>query len=168
MEHKRKIPTLNEWIGGKEKLIELTSKFYDKVLKDDILEPVFKHMSPEHSKEVASFISESFGGEKTFTQKHGDNAMIYVIAKHLNKHLTEVHRKRWMQLILETADEIGLPDDPEFRGVLLGHLEWGTRFAVLMSNETNNPMTTQDEVPLFGWGDFGGPFGYVEPIFRKK
>jgi hemoglobin len=94
--------------------------------------------------------------------------MVHVISKHLEKHLTEIHRKQWMKLILESADEIGLPSDPEFRGVLVGHLEWGTRFAVMMSNEKENPMTTSDKIPQFGWGDFGGPYGYAEPIFRKE
>jgi hypothetical protein len=39
---------------------------------------------------------------------------------------------------------------------------------VMMSNETENPMTTEDKLPQFRWGDFGGPFGFVTPIFRKK
>jgi hemoglobin len=161
------IPTLLTWAGGPEKLDELTRVFYDKVRQDAVLEPVFRHMSPAHAQHVAAFLSESFGGEKVYSQMYGDQAMIHVIGKHLNKHLTEEHRKRWMALILDSADEIGLPDDPEFRGVLVGHLEWGTRFAVMMSRETENPMSMEDHVPQFGWGDFGGPYGYVEPVFRR-
>jgi hemoglobin len=167
MENK-KIPTLNEWIGGEDKIQELTKVFYDKVMQDEVLEPVFRHIDSNHSKFVADFICESFGGPKKYSAVHGENSMVYVISKHLEKHLTETHRKQWMKLILEAADDTGLPDDPEFRGVLVGHLEWGTRFAVMMSNEKENPMTTEDAIPQFGWGDFGGPFGYVEPIFRKK
>lgn len=164
----KKVPTPDEWAGGKQKFEQLTDVFYAKVLKDEILEPVFRHMSPEHSRHVAAFLSESFGGEKTYTAMHGDNTMVHVIGKHLNRHLTETQRKRWVQLILESADEIGMPNDPEFRGVLAGHLEWGTRFAVLMSHETENTMTTADKLPQFRWGDFGGPFGFVEPVFRKN
>ena len=162
------IPTPYEWVGGIEAFEKLTHVFYEKVLKDAILEPVFRHMSPEHSQHVAAFIAESFGGADFYTRNHGDQTMIHVIGKHLNRHLTEAQRKRWMALILDSADEIGMPDDPEFRGILVGHLEWGTRFAVMMSNGDDNPMTTEDHVPQFRWGDFGGPFGTVEPIFRKK
>jgi hemoglobin len=162
-----KVPTPDEWVGGKQKFEQLTEVFYEKVMKDPILEPVFRHMSSEHSKHVAAFLSESFGGEKTYSQQHGDDTMIHVVGKHLNRHLTEEHRKRWIQLILESADEIGIPDDPEFRGVLTGHLEWGTRFAVMMSHETDNHMTKEDKLPQFRWGDFGGPYGYVKSIFRK-
>jgi hemoglobin len=67
-----------------------------------------------------------------------------------------------------SSNEIGLPDDPEFRGILVGHLEWGTRFAVMISQGPEKPMTTEDHVPQFRWGDFGELYGTVEPIFRSK
>jgi hemoglobin len=168
METNNPIPSPYEWAGGIEKMEYLTKVFYEKVMKDPILEPIFKHMSPEHSKHVAAFISESFGGGDLYSKNHGDNTMIHVVGKHLGKHLNETHRKRWLQLMLETADDIGMPDDPEFRSVLVGHLEWGTRLAVLFSGDTDNPMTTQDHIPEWGWGEVGGPFGTVESIFRRK
>jgi hemoglobin len=162
------IPTPYEWAGGAAAFERLTEVFYAKVMQDPVLEPVFRHMSPEHAQHVATFLAESFGGPTAYTAQHGEDAMVHVIGKHLQRHLTKQHRTRWMQLILESADEIGLPDDPEFRGVLVGHLEWGTRFAVMMSHESQNPMTRDDHVPQFRWGDFGGPFGTVDPVFRKK
>jgi hemoglobin len=162
------VPTPYEWVGGKDAFEKLTAVFYAKVMQDDVLEPVFRHMSPEHSRHVAAFLAESFGGPAEYTAQHGDQTMVHVIGKHLQRHLTEQHRKRWMELILQSADEIGMPDDPEFRGVLVGHLEWGTRFAVLMSRETENPMSSEDHLPQFRWGDFGGPYGSVEPVFRRK
>jgi hemoglobin len=168
MESNNHIPTPNEYVGGLENFEKLTKLFYEKVMQDPILEPVFRHMSPEHSQHVAAFLSESFGGAASYSRNHGENTMIHVISKHLERHLTEQHRKRWMELILQSADEIGIPDDPEFRGVLVGHLEWGTRFAVMISQGSENPMTTEDHVPQFRWGDFGGPYGTVEPIFRRK
>jgi hemoglobin len=167
MEENKKIPTPYEWVGGKDAFEHLTKVFYEKVMKDEVLEPVFRHMSPEHSQHVAAFLSENFGGGEHYSPMHGDQTMIHVIQKHLSRHLTETHRKRWMQLILESADEIGMPDDPEFRGILVGHLEWGTRFAVMISQGDENPMTTEDHIPQFRWGDFGGPYGSVEPIFRR-
>jgi hemoglobin len=168
MDDKKNIPTPNEWAGGLEKFELLTRAFYAKVMKDEILEPVFRHMSADHSKHVAAFLSESFGGSNSYSAMHGADTMRHVVSKHLERHLTEQHRKQWMKLILETADEIGMPDDPEFRGVLTGHLEWGTRFAVMMSHEKENPMTNEDTIPQFRWGDFRGPFGFVKPLFRKE
>ena len=67
MQEKSGIPTLYNWAGGKEVLENLTKVFYDKVFKDDLLFPVFKNMSPDHSKHVAHFIGEVFGGPKLYT-----------------------------------------------------------------------------------------------------
>jgi truncated hemoglobin YjbI len=41
-------PTLYEWAGGHEALLRLTEVFYDKVLADPLLAPVFAHLSDKH------------------------------------------------------------------------------------------------------------------------
>lgn len=153
----QKIPTLYEWAGGQAALEKLTSVFYDKVLKDELLYPVFKNMSPEHSKHVAHFIGEVFGGPKVYTENDkGSHANM--VAHHIGKMLDETKRKRWMALLLESADEIGLADDPEFRSALVGYLEWGSRIAVLNSTTTENPIKESEPMPKWGWGEPGGPY----------
>lgn len=151
------IPTLYEWAGGNNRLEKLTDLFYSKVRQDDLLEPVFRYMSPEHAQHVAHFIGEVFGGPPHYTQEdagsHAD-----MVAHHLGKHLTEAMRRRWMMLLLESADELGLPDDPEFRSALVGYLEWGSRIAVLNSNTTENPINPDEPMPRWGWGVPGGPY----------
>lgn len=153
----RKIPTLYEWAGGKEILEKLTHVFYTKVAADDILSEVFKNMSPAHSQHVAHFIAEVFGGNKLYTQgDKGSHAIM--VQHHIGKMLNEQMRKRWIQLLLETADEIGLAADPEFRSALVGYLEWGSRLAVINSNQTNNPVQDDAPMPEWGWGETGGPY----------
>jgi hemoglobin len=80
------------------------------------------------------------------------------VAHHIGKRLTEPMRKRWIQLLLETADEIGLADDPEFRSAFVGYLEWGSRLAVLNSNTDENPVKENEPMPKWGWGETGGPY----------
>jgi hemoglobin len=153
----KQIPTLYEWAGGKEALEKLTELFYSKVLKDDILYPVFKNMSPEHSKHVAHFIAEVFGGPKLYSEgDQGSHAGM--VSHHIGKMLDETKRKRWIQLLLESADEIGLPDDPEFRSAVVGYLEWGSRIAVINSNTQDNPIDEKAPMPKWGWGETGGPY----------
>ena len=81
-----------------------------------------------------------------------------MIQKHLGKHLTEQHRKKWVQLLVETADEINLPDDPEFRSAFAAYIEWGTRIAVINSQEAEIDMKPGEPMPRWGWGEPGGPF----------
>ncbi|MDB5013502.1 MAG: hemoglobin [Daejeonella sp.] len=151
------VPTLYEWAGGNEALEKLTEVFYAKVLKDDMLYPVFKNMSGDHSKHVAYFIAEVFGGPNLYTG-NDDGSHAKMISHHLGKMLDEAKRKRWMDLLLESADEIGLANDPEFRSALVAYLEWGSRIAVINSMTTNNPIDETASMPKWGWGVPGGPY----------
>lgn len=153
----KQVPTLYEWAGGNDALEKLTETFYNKVLKDDILFPVFKNMSGDHSKHVAHFIGEVFGGPELYT-KRDKGSHANMVAHHVGKILDEPKRKRWMQLLLETADEIGLADDPEFRSALVGYLEWGSRLAVINSNTNTNPINESEPMPKWDWGATGGPY----------
>jgi hemoglobin len=74
-----------------------------------------------------------------------------MIERHLGRALMETQRKRWLSLLLECADEIGVPADPEFRSAFVAYLEWGTRLAVLNSQ----PGAT---MPAWGWGEVKGPY----------
>jgi hemoglobin len=151
------IPTLYEWAGGKEAFEKLTKLFYEKVAKDEILGPVFRNMSPEHAAHVAHFIAEVLGGPKLYTDgDHGNHAGM--VQHHIGKMLDDAKRKRWMQMLLETADEVGLPQDPEFRSAFVGYLEWGSRLAVINSNSEENPVKDQEPMPKWGWGETGGPY----------
>ncbi len=154
---KQNTPTLYEWAGGKASLEQLTEVFYDKVLKDELLYPVFKNMAGDHSKHVAHFIGEVFGGPKLYS---GDDAGSHykMIAHHLGKMLDETKRKRWMALLLESCDEVKLADDPEFRSALVGYLEWGSRVAVINSIKSENPLGENEPMPKWGWGETGGPY----------
>lgn len=152
----KQVPTLYEWAGGMPVFERLTTLFYAKVLQDPLLESVFKHMSPEHQQHVAHFIAEVFGGPAFYSTNEGSH--FRMIQKHIGKHLTEAHRKQWLLLLLETADEIGLPDDPEFRSAFVAYLEWGTRIAILNSNTSDNIMNPDEPMPIWGWGVPGGPY----------
>lgn len=151
------IPSLYEWVGGQEALEKLTEVFYDKVLKDELLEPVFRHMSADHSRYVAHFIAQVFGGPPLYTEgDQGSHASM--VQRHIGKSLTEPQRRRWIALLLDSADEIGVPADPEFRSALVGYLEWGSRLAVINSNTTENPINESEPMPKWGWGETGGPY----------
>lgn len=151
------IPTLYDWAGGNDALETLTRVFYEKVFRDDLLFPVFKAMAGDHSRHVAHFIGEVFQGPKRYTEGDG-GSHANMVAHHLGRQLTEAQRQRWMQLLLQSADEVGLASDPEFRSALVGYLEWGSRLAVLNSNTTENPINASEPMPRWGWGETGGPY----------
>lgn len=168
MEPSQHIPTPYTYAGGIEKFERLTEVFYEKVLKDDILEPVFRHMAAEHSRHVARFLAEVFMGPTFYSNEFGDEAVRRMVGKHIGKKLQEVQRKRWVELLMQSADEIGLPNDPEFRSVFVGHIEWGTRVALINSHLEENPTTDEDVIPKWGWGEVKGPYEVVGSLFRPN
>ena len=136
---------------------ELMTTFYDKVLKDELVGPLFKHMSPEHVAHVSQFVTEVFKGPPLYTEERkGSHALM--VAHHLNRHISEAQRRRWVGLLLESADEIGIPDDAEFRSALVAYLEWGSRIAAVNSNVADNPIAEDAPMPSWGWGEPGGPY----------
>ncbi|CAD0009920.1 group II truncated hemoglobin [Flavobacterium chungangense] len=153
----KNIPTLYEWAGDMQTFETLFSKFYEKVLNDETLGEVFKNMSPDHVEHVAHFVAEVFGGEKLYTSNdNGSHAKM--IGKHIGKMLTEEMRQRWVHLLLQTSDEIGLKSDPEFRSAFVGYIEWGTRLAVINSQLTENLTDSNEPMPKWDWGATGGPY----------
>ncbi|GAB4033352.1 group II truncated hemoglobin [Spirosoma gilvum] len=153
---KAPVPTLYEWVGGMENFEAWTHLFYQRVRQDSVLEPVFRNMAPEHSRHVAHFIAEVFRGPAQYSTEEGSHYQM--IHKHLGRYLTEAQRRRWIELILDTADSIGMPDDPEFRSALVGYLEWGSRLAVINSKAESVNEPVDAPMPTWGWGETGGPY----------
>jgi hemoglobin len=148
-------PTLYEWIGGQPAVEQLLTTFYARVPADPILAPVFAEMGPHHVAHVAAFIGEVFGGPKTYSEQLGGHPAM--IRHHVGRALTERQRRRWIEMLLSCADELGIPADPEFRSALVGYLEWGTRLAVINS-QPGAEVTTDAPMPSWGWGEVKGPY----------
>lgn len=143
------VPTLYEWAGGAEAFDRLTSVFYEKVVKDELLGRVFDGLDPEHAQHAALWLAEVFGGLSAYSETQGGHG--HMVAKHMGRGITEAQRRRWVNLIQDAADEAGLPADAEFRSAFLAYVEWGTRLAVYFSGPDAKPPAEQP-VPKWNWG----------------
>ena len=143
-------PSLYEWAGGEASFERLTQTFYARVGQDDLLEPLFRGMDPDHPKYVAAWLAEVFGGPNRYTAERGGYP--HMLAKHRGRALTERQRRRWVSLICDAADEAGMPTDPEFRSAFVAYIEWGTRLAVANSQPGAEP-PPDAPVPRWGWGE---------------
>jgi hemoglobin len=90
-----------------------------------------------------------FGGPATYTRERGGYPAM--LRHHIGLAITEPQRRRWVNLLQDAADDVGLPSDPEFRAAFVGYLEWGTRLAVENSQPGAAPVT-EAPVPRWGWG----------------
>lgn len=148
------IPTLYEWVANDETFTKLIEVFYDKAVADDLLSPLFEHMPPLHRQHVAQWFMEIFGGPKVYSAAYsaGESAHHHMVSAHLELHITEAQRKRWVTLMCEAADDVNLPCDPEFRSAFVAYIEWGTRMA-LMFSKPNMKAPTHEPMPYWGWGE---------------
>ena len=151
----RPVPTLYEWMGGQAVLEKLFVRFYARVPDEPLLSDVFAKMDPQHAQHVAAFVGEVLGGPAAYTEGHGGHP--HMIRKHLGRALAEVQRRRWIELLLDCADEVGAPTDPEFRSAFLAYLEWGSRLAVINS-QAGAQADEQQPMPKWGWGEAKGPY----------
>jgi len=122
-------PTLFEWAGGMAALTRLTRWFYGvHVPKDPLLAPLFAKMSSDHPERVAAWLAEVFGGPSDYTDNYGGYR--HMMSEHLEAHLSEAQRARFVELLCRSADDVGLPADAEFRAAFVSYLEWGSRIAL--------------------------------------
>jgi hemoglobin len=112
--------------GGLDALRHLSNAFYDRVLADELLAPVFAHFTPAHVEHVAVWLAEVFGGPADFTARLGGHQAL--LRSHLGLKIREEHRQRWLQLMADAISEV-LPGQPELAAALMGYFEWGTAIA---------------------------------------
>ncbi|HXO06688.1 MAG TPA: CDGSH iron-sulfur domain-containing protein [Solirubrobacteraceae bacterium] len=150
-------PTIFEWAGGYPALLRMTRMFYEKhVPQDPLLAPLFANMSPDHPERVAKWLGEVFGGPQAYSEQHGGYPRM--LSQHIGKGLTEEKRARWVQLIMRSAKEAGLPADPEFRSAFSSYIEWGSRLALENSQPGAKPPESMP-MPHWGWNTAAGPPG---------
>ncbi|GAC1390254.1 MAG: hypothetical protein NVS4B11_05900 [Ktedonobacteraceae bacterium] len=140
-------PTVFEWAGGLPALTRLTRLFYEKyVPQDPLIGPLFANMSPDHPERVAAWLGEVFGGPESYSKVFGGYS--HMISQHVGKCLTEAQRARWVSLLCQSADEVALPADAEFRAAFVSYIEWGSRLAVENSQTDSHP---PEHMPMPHW-----------------
>jgi truncated hemoglobin YjbI len=106
---------------------------------------LFAHSAPDHPERVAKWLGEVFGGPKDYSEEFGGYSRM--LSQHLGKVLTDERRARWVELLVKSANDAGLPNDAEFRSVFSAYIEWGSRIAV----ENSQVGATPPAMPMPHW-----------------
>ncbi len=143
------MPTLFEHAGGEQALHRLEQTFYDSVLADPLLQPLFGAGKPEHVDHLTAFTAESFGGPEEFSRELG---FAHLIAVHRGLQITEEQRQRFVELYMSAMDTVGMPDDAPFRDAVREHVEFGSQVAMQNSHATTDAeLHPLREVPRWTW-----------------
>jgi hemoglobin len=138
-------PTLYELAGGWDGLHRLEQTFYDSVLRDPLLQPLFGEGQAKHVEHLTMFTAESFGGPDDFSRELGFRHLIDV---HRGLRITDEQRQRFMDLYAAALDAAAMPADPAFRRAVMEHIEFGTAVAQQNSHaETDEELHPLREVP---------------------
>lgn len=125
--------TLYEDLGGEPALRRLSDAFYERVLADELLAPVFASFTPTHVERVAIWLGEIFGGPADFTARLGGHQALLKV--HLGLGIREEHRQRWLELMQAAIEEV-LVDRTDLHKTLMAYFDWGTAIAKDVSQES--------------------------------
>jgi hemoglobin len=143
------MPTLFEHAGGEAALHRLEQRFYDSVLEDPLLQPLFGAGQDEHVDHLTAFTAESFGGPDRFSRELG---FAHLIAVHRGLRITEEQRLRFVELYIAALDATEMPSDPAFREAVREHVEFGSTVAMQNSHAaSDDELHPLREVPRWTW-----------------
>ena len=117
-------PTLFAYAGGQPAFLALATAHHARCLADPELNHPFSHpgQNPHHVERLAAYWAEVMGGPTTFSDSMSDQgAMLHLHSG--NGDMSDLGR-RFVECFVASADDAGLPADPEFRAALRAYMEW--------------------------------------------
>jgi hemoglobin len=117
--------TIYEWGGGREAFASWLNRFYDLVEREapEIAAMFGGRVSKEHREHVTDWWTEVMGGPAAYTERRGGYERM--LTHHHDLAITAEQRLAFVTLLSRAADDVGLPNDPEFRAAIMGYAEWG-------------------------------------------
>jgi hemoglobin len=145
------VMSIYEWGGGKDAFARWINRFYDLVEEEapEIAAMFGGRVGTAHREHVTDWWSEVMGGPADYTEHRGGYAQM--LQHHRDLAITPGARLAFVTLLSRAADDVGLPDDPEFRAAIMGYAEWGSRLAV-HNSAPGASVPAHAPVPRWGWG----------------
>jgi hemoglobin len=115
-----------QFAGGEPAFLALAAATHERCLQDPELNHPFSHgLNPQHLERLAAYLAEVFGGPTRYSDSYGGHSAMLAI--HAGEGSGEDFGPRFVACFMQAADDVGLPDDPEFRDGLRLYMEWATQ-----------------------------------------
>jgi hemoglobin len=142
-------PTLFEFAGGDVAFLALAAAHHERCLQDPELNHPFSHgVNPEHTDRLAAYWAEVFGGPARFSELYGGHSAMLGI--HAGQGAGDDYGPRFVACFMQAADDVGLPDDPDFRAALRSYMEWATEEVVSYAPQ-GSEVPADLPVPRWSW-----------------
>jgi hemoglobin len=118
-----------EFAGGDPAFLALAAAHHERCLHDPELNHPFSHgVNPEHVERLAAYWAEVFGGPARFSELYGGHSAMLGI--HAGQGAGDDYGPRFVACFMQAADDVGLPDDPDFRAGIRSYMEWAVEEVV--------------------------------------
>jgi hemoglobin len=142
-------PSMFEFAGGEEAFLALAAAHHERCLQDPELNHPFSHgTAPHHLEHLAAYWAEVFGGPARYSNSHGGHSAMLEI--HARQGSGDDFGPRFVACFMQAADDVGLPDDPDFRAQLRAYMEWATE-EVIAYAPAGAKVEPGLPVPRWGW-----------------
>jgi hemoglobin len=122
----RRVSTIYEAAGGMEVFVRLAEATHQRCLADPLLHHPFSHADnqPDHTDRLAAYWAEALGGPRTYTTTMGGSES-HVQRLHAGEGDYAVEAgPRFVQCVVASFDEAGVPDDPRVRRAMTDYVTW--------------------------------------------
>jgi hemoglobin len=146
-----------EFAGGEPAFLALAAAHHARCLQDPELNHPFSHtdQNPQHVERLAAYWAEVFGGPPRFSQSCGDQSGVLRMHSGMGD-MTDLGR-RFVDCFVQAAEDAGLPEDAEFRGVLRAYMQWAVD-DVLVYSPVGAIVPRAVAMPSWSWdGLVSGP-----------
>jgi hemoglobin len=143
-------PTLYEFAGGEQAFGPFAAALHARCLADPELNHPFSHpgQHPQHVERLAAYLAEALGGPARYTAGCADQA--HVVWLHAGNGDMSDLGARFADCFMLAADDAGWPDDPEFRAVIRGYIDWAVA-AVALSHPHDTDVPAGLPLPRWSW-----------------
>lgn len=115
-------PSIFEFAGGHAAFLAFAAAFHKRCLEDPELNHPFSHPgNPEHVERLADYWGEVFGGPARYSESYGGHSAM--VAVHAGQGAGDDYGPRFVACFMQAADDVGLPDDNDFRAALRSYIE---------------------------------------------
>jgi len=144
-------PSLYEHAGGQAAFLALAAAHHRRCLADPELNHPFSHpgQHPDHVARLAAYWAEVLGGPPTYSTTAGDQSALLRMHAHNGIGMHDLGR-RFVDCFMAAIDDVGMPDDPEFRAAMRAYMRWAVS-DVLIYAPTGSVVPAEAPMPRWTW-----------------
>ncbi len=142
--------------GGSEGLERLAGAWHARVMTDAVVSHAFSHgVHPEHTKRLAAYWAEAFGGPTTYSDEYGSETS--VVRMHSGNGVHDEMDRHAIACFDQALIDVGLADADPLRQVLHDYFAWATTRTMSRYHRCADDVPDHLEIPHWSWA------GLVDP-----